>query len=60
LKLKTGFTEEQFYKIRRVYEFEQIANILQSMENYKELTKKYTSAYLTFLRWAKREYGDKP
>lgn len=60
LKLKSGFTEEQFYKIRRVYEFEQIANILQSMENYKELTKKYTSAYLTFLRWAKREYGDKP
>ena len=59
LKLKTGITEEQFAKIRKQYEFEQIASVLQSMENHKELTKKYTSAYLTFIKWAKREYGDK-
>ena len=59
LKLKNGITEEQYKKIRNDYSYEQLVSVLQSMENYKDLTKKYTSAYLTFLRWAKRDYGDK-
>ena len=57
LKLKTQMTEEQFGKVRATYSFKQIADILLAMENYKELTKKYTSVYLTFLKWAKKEYG---
>lgn len=59
LKLKNGITEEQYKKIRKEYSFDQLVSVLQSMENYKELTKKYTSAYLTFLKWAKRDYGNK-
>ena len=59
LKLKNGITEEQYKKIRNDYSYEQLVSVLQSMENYKDLTKKYTSAYLTFLRWANRDYGDK-
>ena len=59
LKLKNGITEEQYRKIRNDYSYEQLVSVLQSMENYKELTKKYTSAYLTFLKWAKRDYGNK-
>ena len=57
MKLKTQITEEQFSKIRGTYTFQQIADILLAMENYKELTKKYTSVYLTFLKWAKKDYG---
>ena len=57
LKLKTQMTEPQFLKIKEKYDYTQIVEILQSMSNYKELPKKYTSVYLTFLKWAKREYG---
>lgn len=56
LKIKSQITEAQFSKIKEKYEYSQIIEILQSMENYKELTKKYTSVYLTFSKWAKREY----
>lgn len=56
-KLKTQMTEAQYKKVREQYSHQQLVNILLAMENYKELTKKYTSVYLTFLKWAKKEYG---
>ena len=59
LKLSSQMTEEQFNKLRSKYEFEQMSYILLQMENYKGLAKKYTSVYLTFNNWAKREYGTK-
>lgn len=56
-KLSKQMTEEQFNTIRSKYTFEQISHILLQMENYKGIQKKYTSVYLTFNNWAKREYG---
>ena len=57
LKMDSPITEKQYLKLKEKYEYEQLVEILQSMENYKDLLKKYTSAYLTFLKWAKKEYG---
>lgn len=57
LMLQKGITEQEFLKLKEKYDYGQIIEILQSMENYKDLTKKYVSAYLTFLKWAKKEYG---
>lgn len=57
LKLQKQITEEEFKKIKEKYQYNQIIEILLNMENYKELKKKYTSVYLTFLKWAKKEYG---
>lgn len=57
LKLQKQVTEEQYKKIREKYSYQQLVDILLAMENYKDLPKKYTSVYLTFLKWAKREYG---
>ena len=59
LKLSSQMTEEQFNKLRAKYDFDQMSYILLQMENYKGLAKKYTSVYLTFNNWAKREYGSK-
>lgn len=59
LKLSSQITEEQFNKLRAKYDFDQMSYILLQMENYKGLAKKYTSVYLTFNNWAKREYGSK-
>ena len=57
LKLQRQITEEEFLKLKKKYSYDQIVDILQSMENYKDAPKKYTSVYLTFLKWAKKEYG---
>ena len=57
MKLQKQVTEEQYKKIREKYSYQQLVDILLAMENYKDLTKKYTSVYLTFLKWAKKEYG---
>lgn len=57
LKLKSQVSESQYAKLREKYSHKQLVDILLAMENYKELTKKYTSVYLTFLKWAKKEYG---
>lgn len=57
LKLKSQVSESQYAKLREKYNHKQLVDILLAMENYKELTKKYTSVYLTFLKWAKKEYG---
>ena len=57
LKLQRQITEEEFIKLKKKYSYDQIVDILQSMDNYKDAPKKYTSVYLTFLKWAKKEYG---
>ena len=57
LKLQRQITEEEFLKLKKKYSYDQIVDILQSMDNYKDAPKKYTSVYLTFLKWAKKEYG---
>lgn len=57
LKLQRQITEEEFMKLKKKYSYDQIVDILQSMDNYKDAPKKYTSVYLTFLKWAKKEYG---
>ena len=57
LKMDNPITEKQYLKIREKYSYQQFVSILQAMENKKDLRKRYTSAYLTFLQWAKREYG---
>lgn len=57
LKFQRQITEEEFLKLKKKYSYDQIVDILQSMENYKDSPKKYTSVYLTFLKWAKKEYG---
>lgn len=60
LKLRNGITEPQFEKIMEKYTAEEARNVFLSMENYKDLPKKYTSAYLTFMKWAKKDYDKKP
>ena len=57
LKLQRQITEEEFLKLKKKYSYDQIVDILQSMDKYKDAPKKYTSVYLTFLKWAKKEYG---
>ena len=57
LKLQRQITEEEFLKLKKKYSYDQIVDIVQSMDNYKDAPKKYTSVYLTFLKWAKKEYG---
>ena len=57
LKLQRQITEEEFLKLKKKYSYDQIVDILQSMDNYKDAPKKYASVYLTFLKWAKKEYG---
>lgn len=56
LKLEKQMTEEQFLKLKKVYDTDKMIDILFKMDNYKALTRKYVSVYLTFINWAKREY----
>lgn len=57
LKLSSPLTEKQYLKIKERYNSDQLRNILLAMENYKELNKKYRSVYLTFVKWAEKEYN---
>ncbi len=57
LKLSSPLTEKQYLKIKERYNSDQLKKILLAMENYKELNKRYRSVYLTFLRWAEKEYN---
>lgn len=55
-KLPEKFTIEQYLKAKEKYSTEQMTLILTRMHNYKPLVKNNTSAYLTFLNWAERQW----
>lgn len=52
-KLSNQITEDQFTKLMQTYTKIQIWEIMEQMENKKDLTKKYTSVYRTALNWLK-------
>lgn len=51
-------TESEFRKLKEKYSGKQIADIIEQIENRKDLRKRYTNLYRTVLNWAKKEYGD--
>ena len=55
--LKTQMTEKQFLEIKSKYSSSQIINIINNLENYIPTPKKYRNVYLTFKKWAEKEYG---
>lgn len=50
-------TESEFLKLKEKYTGKQIADVIEQIENRKDLRKRYTNLYRTVLNWAKREYG---
>lgn len=50
-------TEAEFLRLKEKYTGKQIADIIEQIENRKDLRKRYTNLYRTVLNWAKREYG---
>ena len=50
-------TESEFLKLKEKYTGKQIADIIEQIENRKDLRKRSTNLYRTVLNWAKREYG---
>lgn len=50
-------TETEFMKLKEKYTGKQIAEIIEQIENRKDLRKRYTNLYRTVLNWAKKEYG---
>lgn len=55
-KLKEPFTIHQFVKLKeKVPSTSEITSYLVKMHNWKDLTKKNVSAYLTFLTWYNRD-----
>ncbi|RGN50903.1 MULTISPECIES: DUF4373 domain-containing protein [unclassified Bacteroides] len=50
-------TEKEFNKLKEKYTGKQIADIIEQIENRKDLRKRYTNLYRTVLNWAKKEYG---
>ncbi len=54
-KIKKQMTEEQFIKLKKKYNSQQIMQIILNLENYKDAPKKYTSVYLTVNNWLKRD-----
>ena len=54
-KIKTQMTEEQFIKLKKKYNPNQIKDTVLRLENYKEATKRYTSVYLTVKNWLDKD-----
>lgn len=50
-------TEAEYLKLKEKYTGKQIADIIEQIENRKDLRKRYTNLYRTVLNWAKKEYG---
>lgn len=50
-------SEAEFLKLKEKYTGKQIADIIEQIENRKDLRKRYTNLYRTVLNWAKKEYG---
>jgi hypothetical protein len=55
MQMKEPLTIEQYFTLKEKYEVDAIPKILQAMHNWKPLTTKNISAYLTFLTFIKRE-----
>ena len=49
-------TEAEFLKLKEKYTGKQIADVIEQIENRKDLRKRYTNLYRTVLNWAKKEY----
>lgn len=50
-------TEAELLKLKEKYSGQEIADIIEQIENRKDLRKRYTNLYRTVLNWAKKEYG---
>lgn len=50
-------TESEFLKLKEKYTGKEVADIIEQIENRKDLRKRYTNLYRTVLNWAKKEYG---
>jgi len=50
-------SEDEFFKLKKKYNGEQISFIISQIENRKDLRKRYTNLYRTVLNWAKQSYG---
>jgi hypothetical protein len=57
-QLKQPFTEQEYTKIFAKWKREEVLTILVEMHNYKPLTKKNISAYLTADKWLQRRKND--
>jgi hypothetical protein len=58
-KLSKALSEDQAEKILQEFNFEEIRDTLDRMENYKPLLKKYSSVNLTLKNWLKNANHDK-
>ena len=54
-KIKTQMTEEQFIKLKKKYNPDQIKDIVLRLENYKDAPKRYTNVYLTVKNWLDKD-----
>lgn len=57
-KLKKQITAEECIKLLSKFTNEQIADTLLAMENFKQLTSKYVSVYLTLNNWLNRKSNE--
>ena len=55
-KMKDPFTIDQYWKLKREFSSNQLKEMVLKMHNYKPLSQKNNSAYLTFLNWSKKDY----
>lgn len=52
-KIKKQLTWDEYQKIKKAYGMDLMKTVLTSMENYKGLSSKYNSVYLTLNNWCK-------
>lgn len=50
-------TEAEFLKLKKLFTGQQIAEVIEQIENRKDLRKRYSNLYRTVLNWAKKQYG---
>jgi hypothetical protein len=56
-KMKEPLTYDEFMKLKKTVDKEQLKTLLQSMHNWQPLLKKNNSAYLTIVTWSKRPHN---
>ena len=59
-KMSQPMTETEANKLMDAFQFQEITEILVSMDNYKKLNTSYQSPFKTCLNWLKRAKNDKP